>query len=63
MDKSMKRNCYIIFMEDDHLLRIAIAVCLSKRNAEHVRDVLAENDADYKYVVEKCILVEPIHVV
>lgn len=60
MDKSMKRKCYIIFMEDDHLLRITIAVCLSKRNAEHIREVLAQNDPDYKYIVEECILVEPV---
>lgn len=63
MDKSMKRKCYIIFMEDDHNLRTAIAVCLSKRNAEHNIQVLANVDHDYKYVVEECILVEPIHMV
>lgn len=59
----MKRKCYIIFMEDDHLLRITIAVCLSKRNAEHIREVLAQNDPDYKYIVEECILVEPVRIV
>lgn len=63
MDKSMKRKCYIIFMEDDHNLRTAVAVCLSKRNAEHSRQVLAQVDHDYKYVIEECILVEPIHMV
>lgn len=63
MDKSMKRKCYIIFMEDDHNLRTAVAVCLSKRNAEHSRQVLAQVDNDYKYVIEECILVEPIHMV
>ena len=41
MDKSMKRKCYIIYMED----------------------MLSQNNADYKYVVEECILVEPIHMV
>lgn len=63
MDKSMTQKCYIIYMEDDHLLRVTIAVCLSKRNAERVRDVLAQKDTDYRYVVEECILVEPVHIV
>lgn len=63
MDKSMKRKCYIIFMEDDHNLRTAVAVCLSKRNAEHNREVLAQVEHDYKFVVEECPLVEPIHIV
>ena len=63
MDKSMKRKCYIIFMEDNHNLRTAVAVCLSKRNAEHSIEVLAQVDHDYKFVVEECPLVEPIHVV
>lgn len=63
MDKSMKRKCYIIFMEDDHLLRMTIAVCLSKRNAEHVRDMLAQVDHDYKFVIEESPLVEPKRIV
>ena len=63
MDKSMKRKCFIIFMEDDHNLRTAVAVCLSKRNAEHSREILAQVEHDYKFVVEECPLVEPIHVV
>lgn len=63
MDKSMKRNCYIIYMEDDHNLRTAVAVCLSKRNAEHSRQVLANVDHDYKFVVEECPLLEPIRIV
>ena len=63
MDKSMKRKCYIIFMEDNNNLRTAVAVCLSKRNAEQSRQVLAQVDHDYKFVVEECPLVEPIHVV
>ena len=63
MDKSMKRKCYIIFMEDDHNLRTAVAVCLSKHNAEHAKQVLTQVDHDYKFVVEECPLVEPIHVV
>lgn len=63
MDKSMKRNCYIIYMEDDRNLRTAVAVCLSKRNAEHSRQVLANVDHDYKFVVEECPLIEPIRIV
>lgn len=63
MDKSIKHKCYIIYMEDDHKLRTAIAVCLSKINAEHTRDVLAQHDNDYKFVLEECILIEPIRVV
>lgn len=63
MNKSIKHKCYIIYMEDDHNLRTAIAVCLSKSNAEHTRDVLAQNDNDYKFVVEECLLIEPIRVV
>lgn len=63
MDKSIKRNCYIIYMVDDHKLRTAVAVCLSKRNAEHSRQVLAQVDHDYKFVIEECPLVEPIRIV
>lgn len=63
MNKSNKPKCYIIFMEDDHLLRTPIAVCLSKRNAEHSRQVLAQADHDYKFVVEECPLIEPIRIV
>lgn len=63
MDKSIKRNCYIIYMEDDRNLRTAVAVCLSKRNAEHSRQVLAQVDHYYKFVIEECPLVEPIHIV
>lgn len=63
MSKSMKRNCYIIFMEDDHLLRTPIAVCLSKHNAEHSREVLSQADHDYKFIIEECRLVEPIRIV
>lgn len=63
MDKSMKRYCYIIYMEDDRNLRTAVAVCLSKRNAEHSRQVLANVDHDYKFVVEECPLIEPIRIV
>ena len=63
MDKSIKRDCYIIYMEDDHNLRTAVAVCLSKRNAEQNRDVLAQNNYNFKFIIEECILVEPIHVV
>lgn len=63
MDKSIKHKCYIIFMEDDHNLRTAVAVCLSMRNAEHSRQVLAQVDHDYKFVIEECPLVEPIRIV
>lgn len=63
MDKSMKHKCYIIYMEDDRNLRTAVAVCLSKRNAEHSRQVLAKVDHDYKFVVEECPLIEPIRIV
>ena len=50
-------------MEDDHNLRTAVAVSLSKHNAEHSREVLAQVDHDYKFVVEECRLIEPIHIV
>lgn len=63
MDKSMKRNCYILFMEDDHLLRTPIAVFLSKHNAEHNRVVLSLADPDFKFVIEECRLIEPIRIV
>ena len=63
MDKSIKRNCYIIYMEDDRNLRTAVAVCLSKRNAEHSRQVLAQVDHEYKFVIEECPLIEPIRIV
>lgn len=63
MDKSMKRNCYIIYMENDRNLRTAVAVCLSKRNAEHSRQVLAQVDHEYKFVIEECPLLEPIRIV
>ena len=63
MDKSMKRNCYIIYIEDDRNLRTAVAVCLSKRNAEHSRQVLAQVDHEYKFVIEECPLIEPIRIV
>ena len=63
MDKSMKHKCYIIFMEDDRNLRTAVAVCLSKRNAEHSRQVLAQVDHDYNFIIEECPLVEPIRIV
>ena len=63
MNKSMKHKCYIIFMEDDHNFRTAVAVCLSKHNAEHSRQVLAQVDHDYKFVIEECPLVEPIRIV
>ena len=63
MDKSMKHKCYIIFMEDDHNLRTAVAVCLSKRNAEHSIQVLSQVDHDYKFVIEECPLIEPIRIV
>lgn len=63
MNKSMNHKCYIIFMEDDHNLRTAVAVCLSKRNAEHSKQVLAKVDHDYKFVIEECPLVEPIRIV
>ena len=63
MDKSMKRKCYIIFMEDDHNFRTAVAVCLSKHNAEHSIEVLAQVDHEYKFVIEECPLIEPIRIV
>ena len=63
MDKSMKHNCYIIYMEDDRNLRTAVAVCLSKRNAEHSKQVLAQVDHEYKFVIEECPLIEPIRIV
>ena len=59
----MKHKCYIIFMEDNHCLRTPVAVCLSKRNAEQNRNVLAQNNYNFKFIIEECILVEPIHVV
>lgn len=46
-------------MEDDHNLRTAIAVCLSKRVAQFNRDVLMTQLRDYKFVVEECKLCEP----
>ena len=63
MEKSIAHKCYIIFMEDDHNLRTAVAVCLSKHNAEHSREVLSQADHGYKFVIEECRLIEPIRIV
>lgn len=58
-----KSKCYIVFMEDDHKLRTAIAVCLSERIAQRTRDYLSSHDKDYSYVIEECKLCGPVKVV
>lgn len=63
MNNSINHKCYIIYMEDDHNLRTAIAVCLSERIAQRTRDYLSSHDKDYSFVIEECKLYGPVKVV
>lgn len=56
MNSTILSKCYIIYMEDDHNLRTAVAVCLTERIAQCTRDYLSSHDKDYSFVIEECKL-------